>query len=320
MPTKIEWCDETFNPWWGCERVSPACAHCYADTFARRIGMPDLWAERDHRATHAFRFFEDKHWDEPLKWARRLPAKLGRRPRIFCASMADVFEDHPDLVEPRKRLIDLIYRTLELDWLLLTKRPENVARMLGPDGVGLYAVEGVVPCPQPNVWVGTSIENARFTWRADALRETAAAIRFISAEPLLGSLFPRTGAREAEGSGPLSRPVNVDRVGSNPTPSAARRPLNLSGIDWLIIGGESGAKSRPFHLAHARELLAHAALEEDVAVFVKQLGAKPIETRCDVTGQAIAPRPRKLVDRKGGDIDEWPPDLRVREFPLSKAA
>lgn len=190
--SKIEWCDATFNPWWGCEKVSPACAHCYADTLSKRYAAgKQLWG-----AGHEFRFFGDKHWQEPLKWARLLPSKLGRRPRVFCASMADVFEERPELHEPRARLFHLIDETPELDWLILTKRPEfmrdwlnaNIASRAERDGEALRW-KTWAQRPFPNVWLGVSIENARFTWRADVLREIPAAVRFISAEPLLGSLF-----------------------------------------------------------------------------------------------------------------------------------
>ena len=338
--TAIEWCDATFNPWWGCERVSPGCARCYADTLARRYGHADTWG-----AGHAFRFFGDKHWADPLKWARTMPEKLGRRPRVFCASMADVFEERPELEEPRARLVDLIYRTPELDWLLLTKRVENVGRMLGPDGVGMYAVErGPVACPQPNLWIGTSIENARFTWRATVLRHVPAAVRFISAEPLLGSLFtePTRGAtrRHADPAGRAEAPapgqgaaspnggqgsVEASSARANDGDQGERRnrssaPLDLSGIDWVIVGGESGPGARPFDLGWAREIIA-ACRSHDVAPFVKQLGSRPIVSY-EIDGHPCSASAFGIRDRKGGDWDEWGayPDLRVREFPEASHA
>src|SRR5712691_6689127 len=167
----IEWTDATFNPWCGCERVSPACAHCYADKLARRYGH-ELWNAGGRR-----RFFGDQHWAHPRKWNR--DAEAHRKPLlVFCASMADVFEDHSQLDPWRDRLWRLIDGTPWLQWQLLTKRPENVERM--------------VPWHDAwpsNVWIGTSVENARHTFRADILREFPARVRFISAEPLLGSLF-----------------------------------------------------------------------------------------------------------------------------------
>ena len=335
--TRIEWADATFNPWWGCERVSPGCAHCYADGEARRRGHR-IWGPE-----HGFRFLSDDNWAKPLRWARlardgRLPSgeenRDGHRPRVFCASMADVFEERPELDEPRHRLFRLIEETPELDWLVLTKRPEfardwlrarfwpfggmpPLAHLPESHGCPKDAPAGVYPA---NLWMGVSIENARFTWRADVLREIPAAVRFISAEPLLGSLFDSAPAMLA------SHPERPHRdAGAGDAAGRGRKPLDLSGIEWVIVGGESGAKARPFHLEHAREIIQACDLcprcggggpcpvcgedGEDgqrPAVFVKQLGAKPRDH-----GET-----HLLRDRKGGDWDEWPADLRIREFPV----
>jgi protein gp37 len=309
MPTAIEWCDETFNPWWGCAEVSPGCGHCYARTWARFTRAKlQLWPEHGQASTdHAIAVTADANWREPLKWARTLPDELGRRPRVFTASMADVFEDHPLLVEPRKRLLDLIGGTPELDWLVLTKRPEVAHAHYFAGGWTLT----------PNLWLGTSIESARYTWRADVLREIPAAVRFISAEPLLSSLY-----RDRNGEH-FSAFVDADN---------GRAPLDLTGIDWVIVGGESGPKARPFHLEHAREIVDAARADQrelvngartrsvqfgGTAVFVKQLGAKP--HTIGLTLEGAPPYPMQLRDRKGGDWDEWPADLRIREFPRSAA-
>lgn len=226
--TGIEWTDATFNPWWGCTRVSPACARCYADTLARRYGH-QLWDGGGRR------FFSDQHWARPRRWNHAAEAK--RAPvKVFCASMADVFEDARELDAWRERLWALIEDTQWLEWQLLTKRPENVARM--------------VPWRQEwpaNVWIGTSIENSRHTFRADILRGIPARIRFISAEPLLGSLF------------------------LNGKPK--RRPLDLTGIDWLIAGGESGPRFRPLDLGWVRELR-DACVASGTAFFYKQRGGR----------------------------------------------
>jgi hypothetical protein len=215
-----------------------------------------------------------------------------------------------------------------------------------------------------------SIENARHTWRADVLREIPAAVRFISAEPLLGSLYPeRCDARcfPAEGSYLCGRekghaglhrseyeyrpgqPAGAEWddstwwVGRN-TVGTYAKPLDLTGIDWIIVGGESGPGARPFHLEHAREIVraclyhcVDCAAEERPrlpavrpAVFVKQLGARPsidelefglihkVVTGPDA-GRGNGPFQLGLRDRKGGDWDEWPADLRIREFPRSAA-
>ena len=116
--SKIEWTHHTFNPWWGCTRVSAACVHCYAETWSKRLGKK-LWGPKAPR-----RFLSDAYWMEPIKWNREAKQQ-GHRARVFCASMADVFEARSDLNASRERLWKLIEETPQLDWLLLTKRPET---------------------------------------------------------------------------------------------------------------------------------------------------------------------------------------------------
>jgi protein gp37 len=206
----IEWTHHTFNPWWGCHRVSPACDNCYAEAWAHRLGQ-ELWGARETR-----RFFGDTHWREPLRWNAEAVAGQ-RRERVFCASMADVFERRADLNEHRKRLWQLIEQTPNLDWLLLTKRPQHILRM--------------TPWGQAwphNVWIGTTVENQRLAdLRLPELLQVPATVRFLSCEPLLGSLNLRPWFR---------------RRGFYP-------------IDWVIAGGESGAHSRPMHPDWALGLL-----------------------------------------------------------------
>lgn len=206
--SRIEWTHHTFNPWWGCVKVSPACKHCYAESWAKRIGL-DLWGGRAPR-----RFFSEVHWREPLKWNREADAVRERR-RVFCASMADVFEARAELDPWRERLWSLIEATPALDWLLLTKRPEHVGRC--------------VPWSKSwpgNVWLGTTAENQR--WANERLPELLrypAVVRFVSCEPLLG-------------------PLEV-----SPWLRRGRRR-----IDWVIAGGESGHKARPMNPEWARYL------------------------------------------------------------------
>jgi protein gp37 len=157
--------------------------------------------------------------------------------KVFCASMADVFEEHAALAPWRTRLWTLIEETPWLRWQLLTKRPENVKTMV-PWGDAWPT----------NVWIGTSIENSRFTFRAEVIRELPAAVRFVSAEPLLASLF------------------------LNGRPN--RRPLELAEIEWVIAGGESGKSARPMDEAWARELR-DATHDAGGAFFLKQLGGYP---------------------------------------------
>ena len=169
--SRIEWTNHTFNPWWGCVKVSPACKHCYAESWSKRVGQ-DVWGVGSPR-----RFFGEKHWSEPLRWNADAQ-KSGRRARVFCASMADVFEDRRDLDPWRKRLWQLIAATPWLDWLLLTKRPEAVMRL----------APWKTDWPE-NVWMGTTVEDQRRAGeRLPVLEAIPAVVRFISAEPLLGAV------------------------------------------------------------------------------------------------------------------------------------
>lgn len=242
--TGISWCDATFNPWIGCTKISPGCKHCYAETLVTgRMGRQGTWGPKGtrERTTPA-------NWRKPIAWARSMPEQLGRRPRVFCASLADVFEPRPELAPWREELLALVQATPELDWLLLTKRPDVALERFRSGGWELTA----------NLWIGTSIESSEYTWRADALREIPAAIRFISAEPLLGSLFKDrvqlatpgmvTGSTAAQGG---EDPGLLDLQ----TGARQSSPLDLWGIDWVIVGGESGGpKSRPMHPDWAREI------------------------------------------------------------------
>lgn len=254
--TGIQWTDHTFNPWWGCEKVSPGCAHCYAEGVAERYHGP-IWGPG-----HDFRFFGDSHWNEPLRWNRASERDattgtgLKRRHRVFCASMADVFEDRPELEVHRRRLFRMIEETPFLDWQVLTKRPEFARDWLhsyyqewsDEMNSALWLAQGWVLRDElewgtlPNLWIGVSIENARFTWRAEVLREIPAAVRFISAEPLLGPLIGVTVSEF------------IDFRDDPPRSIGVKKPLDLTGIDWVIVGGESGPKARPMHPDWAREI------------------------------------------------------------------
>ena len=196
--SKIEWTTHTFNPWWGCTKVSEACKHCYAESWAKRVGK-NVWGPSVDR-----RFFGEAHWLEPLKW-NSAAKDAQTRPRVFCASMADVFEDRAELNVFQKKLWQLIEATPNLDWLLLTKRPQNVAG-LNPWGIDWPS----------NVWLGTTVELQK---RAEELLPYLALIpakvRFISAEPLLGplDLAPWLGSTidwviTGGESGPHARPAS----------------------------------------------------------------------------------------------------------------
>jgi protein gp37 len=222
----IEWTHHTFNPWWGCNKVSPACDNCYAEVWAKRTGQ-DLWGrDRDRR------FFGDSHWKEPLKW-NEVARVAGRRERVFCASMADVFERKALLSNERQRLWQLIERTPYLDWLLLTKRPQHIKHM----------VPWCANWPR-NVWIGTSVENQRIAeQRLPHLLALPAAIRFLSCEPLLGPLDVRSWFRRK----------------------------GYQAIDWIIAGGESGFNARPMHPDWVVSLL-HQCRSAGVPFHFKQWG------------------------------------------------
>ncbi|MAQ82274.1 MAG: hypothetical protein CMH12_03465 [Maritimibacter sp.] len=198
--SKIEWTTHTFNPWWGCTKVSEACKHCYAEAWAKRVGQ-NIWGPKPER-----RQLSDGHWRQPIKWNNEAKDTC-ERPRVFCASMADVFEDRDELTPLRDRLFDLIEATPNLDWLLLTKRPQNVASM----------VRWEQDWPE-NVWLGTTVE---LQHRADELLPYLAAVparvRFISAEPLLGPIEIETWLKSSIDwvitggeSGPKARPASPE--------------------------------------------------------------------------------------------------------------
>lgn len=270
--TKIQWCEHTFNPWWGCNKVpnDPACHNCYAEVLSNRYGFK-IWGEKKPR-----RALSDSHWKLPLKWNRKA-AESGERPRVFCASMCDVFEDRRDLDPIRERLWKMIDQTPHLDWLLLTKRPENF---------GMLATE-----QRENVWLGvTAATQEWLDTRAPLLLKHEAAVHFVSAEPLRETLdLSRYGLR--------GQSIWGDRR-----------------VSWMIVGGESGPKARPFAIDWARAIKRQCETL-DVAFFCKQLGGVAIEI-----GDHVVARELTLKDKKGGDPDEWPADLRVRQFPGRYAA
>lgn len=278
----IAWTDATFNPWWGCTRVSPGCENCYAETLATVRRKLDVWGVDAARKP-----MSEAYWRDPVKWNRKAEAE-GVRRRVFCASMADFAELVPERnakardvqVAALIRLWPLIEDTPWLDWLLLTKRPQNV-----PDAVPRRWMLGGFP---PNVWLGVTAEDQkRADERVPKLVELPARIRFVSHEPAL------------------------ERVDFS-------RWLGPSGVHWVITGGESGSKARPYLLNWAADVIAQCR-KAGVAPFVKQLGANAylegVGLLDDEDPLAVDLVRFKLDDAKGGDVTEWPEDLRVQEFP-----
>ncbi len=169
--SKIEWTHHTFNPWWGCTKISPACDNCYAEAWAIRVGKK-VWGAKAPR-----RFFSEAHWKEPLKWNAEASKEKQRR-RVFCASMADVFENRKELNAWREKLWGLIEATPFLDWLLLTKRPSLIA----------HYSPWKKSWPE-NVWLGTTVESQEWAEeRIPHLIKHPAKVKFLSCEPLLGKL------------------------------------------------------------------------------------------------------------------------------------
>lgn len=217
--TKIEWCDMTFNPWIGCSKLSAGCQNCYAlDLMETRYKRVKWGPQGTRQRTSA------ANWRKPLQWNRQAQAE-GRRYRVFCASLADVFEDRPELIPWRNDLFALIEQTPRLDWLLLTKRPENITEMF-PTKWRAHKWGK----PPENIWFGTSVENQEAVdKRIPALLKIDAKVRFLSCEPLLGP---------------------VDLKGYIYPQFAADDPRHYpwrDGVEWVIAGGESGHNARPAH-------------------------------------------------------------------------
>jgi protein gp37 len=308
--TAIEWTHRpgtiaaTLNPTTGCDKISAGCDNCYALTMAKRLkGMGQAKYQHDgHPVTSGPGFGLTVHPDvlvEPLRW---------RDPRtVFVNSMSDLFHAKVP-VEFIHRFWAVMAATPQHTYQILSKRPERMGRILTdlcecPSGghqpgvhfrsfmdwaatphsptyvPGVKSTYHTAPWPLDNVWLGTSIELDKHVARADRLRETPAAVRFISAEPLLG-----------------------------PLPS-----LDLTGIDWLILGAESGPGSREVDLGWFRELIAMARAA-GTAIFVKQMGSR-WAADMSVAGQSLA-----RTDKKGGDWKFWPDDLKIREYPTAREA
>lgn len=249
--SKIEWTDHTFNPWEGCQKVAPECDHCYAESRDQRFTGGIHWgAKAPRRRTSA------QNWNKPRRWNARAEAFYaahGRRQRVFCASLADVFDNAVD-TSWREDLWALIRECDQLDWLLLTKRPQNIAKMLPPDWGDGWT----------HVWLGTSAGTQKTAnQNIPHLLKTPAAVRFVSAEPLLGSID-----FAAIPKGEISKNITicfgaltgVDGLGH----SGPR-------IDWVICGGESGPNARPMHPDWARDLR-DQCMAAGVAFFFKQWG------------------------------------------------
>jgi protein gp37 len=342
--TKIQWCHHTFNPWRGCTKIAPGCENCYAARDAKRFPkIRGTWGPNGTRVRAA-------DWNEPMRWNMAASIR-GERRRVFCASLADVFEDWPGSIvdhegavlwiagvgtayipqrrhgssrgvrpatmdDLRRDLFELIDRTPWLDWLLVTKRPENIRHFFW----GGF---------RENVWLLTSVSDQA---TADAMIprilecNDLAPVLGVSAEPLLAPIDFR------------GRPSNDMCIicGCRPEQHGffdnlpGSHQYRSHGLDWIIFGGESGPKARPCNLAWIADGLEQCQAA-GVAAFMKQAGAFPVVNVADdrfwqwargtkhIVHQHAKASHRlievRLKDDKGGDLAELPEVLRVREFP-----
>ena len=323
--TYIQWCRRTFNSWRGCKKISSGCAHCYAAAGAPR--NPKVLGKWGGEESGTRIVAAEAGWKAVHKWDREAK-ESGTYDRVFCGSWMDICEEwHGPMLDAKKEVIrineelgywstspnakglkfdrdltmddvrerlfiDSIAVTPNLDWLLVTKRPERYRYVLPwlTQHAGQYRDRY-----WENVWVGTTVEDRAAKTRIDILREIPAVIRFLSVEPLLEDLGE----------------------------------LNLTGIHWVIVGGESGPKARPCNLAWIRSVMRQCK-DAGVPAFCKQLGSHVI-TRNDELGEwpepfghheseryQGAPVRVRVSDSHGGDPAEWPEDLRVREMPRTR--
>jgi len=308
--TLIQWASHTFNPWRGCTKVATGCQNCYAESQSKRNSkVLGIWGPNGTRVVAS----EDM-WSQPKKWNSDAE-RDGVRRRVFCASLADVFEDwngqmvdsagrrltanawYPSLgrgaydeltmSHVRERLGELIRDTEWLDWLVLTKRPENIPRMFEDHMFGI-PVDGR-KIKIPNLWLGTSI-----ACQEDADRNVSPLLKCRDLAPVLW----------------LSVEPLVERVMLHPwIEDDTFHHAQGVDTDWVVVGGESGPNARPCNVEWIRSVVEQCQ-DTGVPVFVKQLGSQPTEP--DGAGFV---RHVMLRDKKGGDPSEWPKDLRVREFP-----
>jgi protein gp37 len=254
MNSAIEWCHDTFNGWIGCTKVSPGCDFCYAERdFDLRKGRVKWGAGNPRSRTSV------ANWKKPIAWDRQAAA-AGERRRVFGGSLMDWADSEVD-ASWRADLFELIKDTPNLDWLMLTKRPQLIKKYVPDDWGDGY----------DNVWMGTSVENQEWAERRiPLLMETPAKVYWLSAEPLIGK---------------------IDLWGACDSPGS---------IDWVVVGGESGPQARMMEEDWA------LSLQDDceamgASFFMKQMGEKWGAAKGD--------------KKSHKDIDKWPEELRVRDFP-----
>jgi protein gp37 len=298
--TPIQWTDGSWSPWEGCDQISPGCTNCYAKAMNDWLRKGENWGPGAPR-----RVYSDEHWRKPLKWNRK--AAVNREQWKVFPSVCDPFDkDAPE--GQRERFWELIAQTPNITWLLLTKRVGNVPGMVP----GAWLEVGGWP---KNVWPGATFVNQEEVDRdMHKLLRLPAPVRFGSFEPLLGEI-------DLEQGGAIG-------VGCDDMPPYERR--TWPELDWTIVGGESGRNARPLTLEWVRKIVKQCKAA-GTPVLVKQLGESvrdsgmsspgehwPAATKREPVARHSSDDPPfviRLHAKKGGDVAEWPEDLRVREFP-----
>ena len=305
--TKIEWTDATWNPFRGCSRISPGCQNCYAERLAARFSYEGGWGEGYAEMTEGGPRWTRKVAlvEHSLRWPIHYKGHpdamaAGRPTRIFVNSTSDMFHEALD-DDAIDRAFAVMADASRHTFQVLTKRADRLPRFLGDEKRRRTRIAGWLKgnhfacaddCsvwlntwPVPNVWLGVSVEDRAHKGRIEALRATPAAVRFLSLEPLLEDLGD----------------------------------LDLLGISWVIVGGESGIDARMCDLGWIRSIVRQCRAA-GVAVFVKQVGSAPVGSCCDVLPPNVdfhdTPRYQiPIKNRKGADPSEWPEDIRIQEYP-----
>jgi len=331
--TNIEWADDTWNPWHGCAKVSPGCSRCYAETLVMNRMGGGPYRKGIPRVRHA-----EATFNAPLKWNKKpwvcdvcgkanapflvepaqcecgVVAMMHRR-RVFSLSLGDWLDEEVP-IEWLADMLEIVRRCPDLDFLLLTKRPENFfprviqacTLTIGGELERWYE-QWERNTPPPNVWIGASVEDQqRADERIPELLKIPAAVRFLSAEPLLG-------------------PIDLKLRVQDFKPGAFAR---IEGIHWVIFGGESGPGARPCNIEWIQDGLRQCQAA-GVAAFAKQLGSEPRSDNANqfdwpvgveliASGKGFASCKPRFADKKGGDWEQWPDDLKVRQWPKQTLA
>lgn len=309
--TEISWCDSTQNFWIGCTEIAPACTNCYAAALDKRTGG-NHWGDVPRRRT------SEHNWNEPLRWQRKAGeffALHGRRRRVFVSSMSDFFDNQVP-GKWRDDAWDVIRQCPDLDWLILTKRPSNIHKML-PD-----FWEEI----KDRIWMGTTVEDqTRAEQNIKWLMALNCKVRFLSMEPLLGPVFLNSIKIKSlihDSQSLWLHPL----IGQTSTADMARYPTGQK-IDWVIIGGESGPKARPMHQWWV-DLIVDACEKAGTKIHLKQWGNWVPADRSDVAGALLVepwghgqtslpgggppPMYMRRVKEKHNDVFRG---RRIKEFP-----